>query len=443
MQSTKNITFNLKLFIFLISLIIGFIILDTVLIKITDNVYKYFIPITEKILFFGIFSFLCLFVQFILLTYFKKFFKEKTKLSINKFFFIFMVGFVINCILIGYIVQQMLFLNYYSKILLIIITLLNYFIALVFIVKLFMIFISWFNLRHNLIVLLYFIAIGLIITSLVVNSLHSSLKIYDRPDYIREYLGGVIDISISKYRILDNIYKISASMSFIFIWLASLLLLNNYRANPWRTLVLWIVISLPVVYFFVIELNLILSPLLYSLDLDPIYLLIIIIILNSISQPIGALNFGILFWNIARIVDFDYDLKSFLIISGIGILLIFGSNQANNLILTSYPPFGLATITFLPIGTFLTLIGIYNSAIRVSANVAVRRFLYASPFESKLLDILGKAETQKELQFTVSKIVSKHNLLETPEKNFELDEKQLNEYLEDIYKELNKNKFRT
>src|SRR5687767_12879585 len=122
MQSTKNITFNLKLFIFLISLIIGFIILDTVLIKITDNVYKYFIPITEKILFFGIFSLLCLFVQFILLTYFTKFFKEKTKLSINKFFLIFMVGFVINCILIGYIVQQMLFLNYYSKLLLIIIT---------------------------------------------------------------------------------------------------------------------------------------------------------------------------------------------------------------------------------------------------------------------------------------------------------------------------------
>ena len=130
----------------------------------------------------------------------------------------------------------MLFLNHYSKILLIIITLTNYFIALVFIVNLFMIFISWFNLRHNLIVLLYFIAIGLIITSLIVNSLHSSLKINDRPNYIREYLGGVIDISISKYRILDNIYKISSIMSFIFMWLSSLLLVNNYQVNPWRTI---------------------------------------------------------------------------------------------------------------------------------------------------------------------------------------------------------------
>jgi hypothetical protein len=203
---------------------------------------------------------------------------------------------------------------------------------------------------------------------------------------------------------------------------------------------LWTIITLPLIYFIIVQFNLIFNPLLYSLDFDPISLLIIVIILNSLSQPIGGLTFAILFWNISRLINFDKDLKRFIIFSGTGILLIFASNQANNLTLTSYPPFGLATITILPIATFLTLIGIYNSALHVSANIAVRKYINNFAFESKLLDILGKAEMEKELQLTVTHIVKKHNLLEVPEKDIELKDKELNAYIDNILKELKKNK---
>lgn len=425
----------------MISIILFCLILDTLLIKIVENVYKNLISITDKIIFFFILSFLCLFVQFILIIYFKNFFKEKTRINIQRFYLIFVIGIVITGSLIGFITYQMLFSNHYDKILLIIITLTNYFIALIFIIDLCIIFISWFNLKRNLIVLFYFISITLIITSLIVNSIHSSLKINDRPNYIREYVGGVIDISISKYLILDNIYKLSSIFSFIFMWLSSLLLVNNYKVNPLRTMALWTIITLPLIYFIIVQFNLIFNPLLYSLDFDPISLLIIVIILNSLSQPIGGLTFAILFWNISRLINFDKDLKRFIIFSGTGILLIFASNQANNLTLTSYPPFGLATITILPIATFLTLIGIYNSALHVSANIAVRKYINNFAFESKLLDILGKAEMEKELQLTVTHIVKKHNLLEVPEKDIELKDKELNTYIDNILKELKGKKY--
>ena len=38
-----------------------------------------------------------------------------------------------------------------------------------------------------------------------------------------------------------------------------------------------------------------------------------------------------------------------MIISGWGILLIFGANQATTMIVAPYPPFGLATITVLKV----------------------------------------------------------------------------------------------
>lgn len=424
----------------MILIILFCLILDTVLIKIVDNVYKNFISIKGKITFFLVYSFLALFVEFILISYFKNFLKDKTRINIQKFFLICVTGIVITGILIGFITSQMLFSNHYDKILLIIITLTNYLIASIFIVNLCAIFISWFNLRRNLIVLFYFISIMLIITSLIVNAIHSSLKINDRPDHIREYVGGVIDISISKYEILDHLYKISSILSFIFMWLSSLLLVNNYKINPLRTITLWTIITLPLIYFLIIQFNLIFYPLLYSLDFDPISLLIIVIILNSLSQPIGGLTFGILFWNMSRIINFDKDLNRFIIFSGIGVLLLFASNQANNLTFTSYPPFGLVTITILPIGTLLVFIGIYNSALHVSANIAVRKYINNFGFESKLLDILGKAEMEKELQLTVTNIVKEHNLLEVPEKKFELEGKELSRHIEEVLKELKRKK---
>ena len=111
----------------MISIVLFCLILDTLLIKIVENVYKNLISITGKIIFFFILSFLCLFVQFILITYFKNFFKEKTRINIQRFYLIFVIGIVITGSLIGFITYQMLFSNHYDKILLIIITLTNYF----------------------------------------------------------------------------------------------------------------------------------------------------------------------------------------------------------------------------------------------------------------------------------------------------------------------------
>lgn len=85
------------------------------------------------------------------------------------------------------------------------------------------------------------------------------------------------------------------------------------------------------------------------LTVDPISVSIFLAAFQTLSQPIAGLIFGILFWNIARIISYEQDLRSFMVMSGIGILLIFSANQATALTLIPYPPFGLPTITILPI----------------------------------------------------------------------------------------------
>ncbi len=55
-----------------------------------------------------------------------------------------------------------------------------------------------------------------------------------------------------------------------------------------------------------------------------------------------------------------------MIISAFGLSLIFGSDQASILTNTPYPPFGLVTVSFLGLASYLVIVGVYSSAISVS-----------------------------------------------------------------------------
>ena len=110
----------------------------------------------------------------------------------------------------------------------------------------------------------------------------------------------------------------------------------------------------------------------------------------SLSEPIGGVTFALVFWKISKTVGYEKNLKTYMVISGWGILLIFGADQAVVQTLTPYPPFGLATITVLTIAALLMLLGIYNSAVLVSANSDLRKSIYKYALESKLWGQIGR-----------------------------------------------------
>jgi hypothetical protein len=159
-----------------------------------------------------------------------------------------------------------------------------------------------------------------------------------------------------------------------------------------------------------------------------------------LSKPIGGVFFTLAFWKISRTIKYEKNIKIYMIISGWGIFLIFSANQAEQQIIGPYPPFGVATITVLNTAAFLMLIGIYNSAVLVSANNDLRKSIYKYALESRLLGLIGRAEMENELQKAVTKITDekKHLMTKIEEEPIELDGMELKKYLEFVLREVKK-----
>ena len=232
-------------------------------------------------------------------------------------------------------------------------------------------------------------------------------------------------------------------MSFFSIWVTTALLMNYYRERLIKAIVYWVILSIPLVYFVITYFyQFILAKILISyLAIDPITVSIVLGVFLSLSKPIGGLVFAVAFWKISRIISYERNIRTYMIISGWGIFLIFGASQATTLIVSPYPPFGLATITVLNIASYLMLLGIYNSATLVSTNNELRKSIHKHALESRLLGLIGHAEMENEIQRTVKKIAQDKDRLEIDtekQQSVELDEDELKKYLDFVIKEVKK-----
>jgi hypothetical protein len=256
-------------------------------------------------------------------------------------------------------------------------------------------------------VFLYFVSMSLIVFNLIMTATVTTVKVNERPNEIREFVGGSIDISVGWYLLLDTIYKISSIISFGSLWITTVILLNRYKNNLLHTLIYVTIISLPLIYYLISSFyELIFGKLLVSfLMTDPITISIILTLFLILSKPIGGLTFGLAFWQAAKTIGYEKTIKTYMIISGWGILLLFGTNQAVSQVLAPYPPFGIATITVLISDSYMILIGIYNSARLVSVNTQLRKAIRKHTLESNLLESIGQAEMETEIRRTVNSIV--------------------------------------
>jgi hypothetical protein len=219
--------------------------------------------------------------------------------------------------------------------------------------------------------------------------------------------------------------------------------MKNYTKGLINTVAYWVLLSLPLIYLLVdyfyqlILINLLIE----YLTIDPITVSFMITAFLSLSKPVGGLTFGIVFWRISRTVSYERNIQTAMIISGWGVLLIFATDQAVVQSLAPYPPFGLVTNTALISGSYLTLLGIYNSARLVAVNINLRKSIYKHAVESKLLGMIGRAEIDNELQNTVGKILQDKGVTEIDTKmNLDLDAEELKKHLDLVIREVKKMK---
>jgi hypothetical protein len=445
-HSEYKSTFSSRKFIILMLALIFTILIDTSVVKVNDLVDKNFMSLQSRLVLFSVNSLVSLLLQFFVIRHLRDSFAghgtQKT-LKDKAFPMISLISLCVLGTLMGILVFQQFYYGYYDTVVNILIITVSYGVATTFIIWLSFLFFSWYRSSRNSVVFLYFVAILLIAFNLIMTSAFVSAKVNDRPDRVGEFIGSSGDASGGRHALLDLLYRASSFVAFFSIWVTTVILMNSYREKLFSPLLFWMILSIPLVYFSITFFyQFTLGKLLFSyLQIDPITVSIILSAFLSLSRPIGGLVFGIAFWNISRVVSYERNIKNYMVISGWGIFLIFAANQAALQIVNPYPPFGLPTITVLNIAGYLTALAIYNSALLVSTNNSLRKSIHRQALRSNLLDLIGRAEMEKEIQKTVNEIIENQDLVALEAtRDVEIDVKELKKYLEYVLNEVKRDK---
>jgi hypothetical protein len=426
----------------------GIILIDTFLIKFYDTLDKNIIPIDIKKIIFSVIAFLCIVFQIIVLRYLKNLnsnTRVDTRIHVDLINNIVKVSQYLLIALFAFIVFQMFYFNYYDTLVLMLTIITTYVVASLLIGKTMISFISWYKINRKPVFLLYSISMSMILFNLILTPTVVNMILSEKPEQIRQFAGGSMDISGGRYNFLSNLVKISSILSFASIWFTTALLMRTAKDRFVKEVQYWIILSTPLVYFllsyFAQDLfGTVLFPLIRS---DPILISLALTTIFILSKPIGGIIFGLLFWRISRLVSFDKILREYMIISGYGFLLLFSANQSTLLVLGPYPPFGSITISVLILATYLILIGIYTSATLVSTNIQLRKFIYRLTTDSKFLNLLGEigvTEMEKEIIKNYKSIEKRTKLWKIKDGRFERDD--LREIMHDVVDDLDKEHLR-
>ena len=435
-------SFNHRRFLYLILSLIVVILIDTSVVKIYEVIYKDF---QFKFLLFSAEAFLCLLLQFFNLREVWKMLKPSV-LQRKSQFAISLTSLGILSALLTVMIFQVYLYNQYSSFTTVAIIAISYGTASVFIIWLSWMFLTWYRSSRKLILFLYFVSMSFITFNLIMTAVFSSVKVSDRPDQIGPYVGGAGDMSGGRHVTIDFMYRVSSFTSYLDLWLTTMLT-ASYKERLLGSISHLMVLLIPLVYFIITFFyKLILGTFLNQLmGVDPITFTFILLAFLSLSKPIGGLIFGAAFWKMARTVSYEKRINTYMFISGWGIFLIYAGNQATTQLTTPFPPFGIPTTTILILAAYMVSVGIYNSARLVGANNNLRKDIYRHALRPELLDSLGGAEMERQLQKTVKEIIINQDFQARQIDNervasAEFDEKELRKYLEQVIEEVKRDR---
>ena len=298
-------------------------------------------------------------------------------------------------------------------------------------------FFSWYRLNRSLVVLFYGLAVSLISINAIVTIIYLNVTYTNNPIFIesvRSLTGGFS----SSFQAFSLVFTLTAIISFVVTWIATVFLLRHYSKKLGK-IKYWILVTIPLAYFLSQFQPLFLFTFADFRLSDPVLFGVIYTLLFSISKPLGGVLFGIAFWIVAKNLK-DSKVKGYLIISAYGMTLLFASNQPAALTLAPYPPFGLVTICFMGLASYLLYLGIYSSALSVSEDSRLRQTIRKAALEESqlFLDSIGSAEMEQEIQKRVLRFSKRTKALMEDETGIStsVDEDDIKRYLEEVLIEL-------
>jgi hypothetical protein len=349
---------------------------------------------------------------------------------------------IVQWILVGNIILliiQMLVLSSYSISSLTFVSYVSNFFAAGLLVIFALRFLSWYRSgNHSLGILLYALAFLILAMSEVMAGIGSGYILSQKDEIITPTSkvhfpnfpeGSFLNIFFSSYQYVDY-------SSFLLILAASGLLLHHYSKKTKRPKMI-IIIALPVLGYSAVILD---ALNIYDTDSNPN--LFYYYIFQSQASISGGVLFAFAFWFISKRLP-ESSVKTFLKITAFGFILLYLSNRVDVLSAT-YPPYGINSVSLLPLASYFVLFGLYSSALSLSQDITLRNQLRSmARHDQNLLSSIGTAQMETEVKRAVGEL---KDVADVHEKELEektgietpIAENEVEDYLKQVIEEVSK-----
>ena len=295
-------------------------------------------------------------------------------------------------------------------------------------------FFSWYRSKKNLMVLIF----ALSMVAYVVNGLFG---LYGQVDELakRNLVIESSDVAIfpeSPSSILI-VYQTASSAAYVLTWIATVMLLRPYIEKLGK-LKFWSIMGTTMAYYLIQFPLFTLGYFTPSENSDAMTNILIF----SLSAIFTGILFGVAFLSVARTLQIGTAARNYMIIAAYGFILFYVAGSA--LVLQAgYPPYGLVSVSFTGLSCYLIYNGLYFSAISVSQDMTLRQSIRKSVMEqSKLLDSIGTAEMEREVQKQVLTVAKNTSAAMEEMTGIEasMNEGDMKDYLELVINELKSKK---
>jgi hypothetical protein len=369
--------------------------------------------------------------------------RKTTPIGVKYFHWFAIITVVLLISIIIVIFAQMLTYSHYDITLLRIQTYLTHISPIVFLSYLIFLLLRWsISSKKNLTTMLYALSFSLVSVNLMVSLIYLETYFSTSPvPYVRPYpiyisvasLGG-LPLTES----LSTVFDALSLSSFLLTWIATAILLSQYQRRMGRVRY-YILMSIPLVYYIFPFQNYFGDILLPLLQSSPVTVSIFYVLIFSASKQVGALFFSLAFWTASSIVH-DGKVRQSLLLTSIGIAILFGSIELTPLQYLIYPPYGIISEAFIPIGAYLLFAGIFASAKYVSGDAKLRKEFYKTAVSQlSLLKSIGISQMEKDLEEKI-KFVHRSSTMDELDEEPNLEEANVKEILHDVLTELHSKK---
>jgi len=339
------------------------------------------------------------------------------------------------------IIQPTTALKYYNTLSLLILVFISHITALFFLIMLVLTLVDSIMAKRDKILSLYTISFSITAITIMISLIYSTYVLSSHNSNIGPFPihYALLNLPLSDLAIsFGPALDIISILSFISVWIASAVMMKTYSRRIGK-IRYWAIISIPLIYFlFPFEKNVVdifqslvvLSPVLYG---------VLNVTIFSATKQIGALFFSLVFLAASTLVT-KHDMQKYLLISAIGMAILYGSIEIDTLLYATYPPFGVVTASFIPMGAYLVFTGIIRSASLVAQDSELRREFYnTAKSQLSLLKSIGVTQMEKELIKKYKSIDKRARSLDE-DSRFEKD--NVKEALHGLVDELDKEKAR-